>query len=360
MPVPCRPLRCSVSIPRPYFLLPVLPRFRLARLVTCLLALVLLGVPSGLLGWGYWAHPRINRAAVLALPPELRGFFYDHVDYLTEAAIVPDLRKHVIGDKAEGPRHYCDVEQFGKPLSEFARTPEAAKVAYDAVTLDKQGRLPWHIQEVFAKLTQAMKDRRKSEILLLAADLGHYLGDAHMPLHTSENHDGQLTDQKGIHALWEARLPEMFGAAYHFQAPPAAVLADPVAEVWRIIGESHAAKDTLLAVDKRIRAETGADNIFEKDAQGAVKKNRYGQPYFTKDYATRLHTALHGMVERRLRASITATANFWFTAWVNAGRPDLGSLDSDALRQASQPDLTTELRLLEQGKLVDLSSGSEF
>jgi hypothetical protein len=30
-----------------------------------------------------------------------------------------------------------------------------------------------------------------------------------MPLHTSDNHDGQLTDQR-IHSLWESRLPELF------------------------------------------------------------------------------------------------------------------------------------------------------
>ncbi len=252
------------------------------------------------------------------------------------------------------------MEQFGKPLSEFPRTPEAAKAAYDAATLDKQGRLPWHIQEVFGKLTQAMRDRRKSEILLLAADLGHYLGDAHMPLHTSENHDGQLTDQKGIHALWEARLPEMFGASYNLRVPPATLLADPVADVWRIIGESHAAKDTLLAVDKQLRAEIGADNLFEKDAQGAVRKNRYGQPYFTAQYATQLHERLHGMVERRLRASAAATANFWYTAWVQAGKPDLNRLDSDALRRASRAGLKAETKLLRKGRLVDLSASPEF
>ena len=322
--------------------------------------LALLTLPFGLLAWGYWAHPRINRAAVLALPAEMSGFFYVHADFLTEAAIGPDLRKHVIGDKTEAPRHYCDVEQFGKPLDQFPRTPDEAKVAFPATVLDARGRLPWHIQEVMIKLTEAMKERRKSEILLLAADLGHYLGDAHMPLHTSENHDGQLTDQKGIHALWEARLPELFGSGYNLRVPPAQVVADPVAEVWRIIAASYAAKDTLLRVDKQLRAEVGADNIFEKNENGALKRNRYAQPCFTQAYATRLHAALHGMVERRLRGAVSATANFWFTAWVNAGRPDLNGLDSEAQRQAAQPGLTAELRLLEQGRLVELSESNEF
>jgi len=29
------------------------------------------------------------------------------------------------------------------------------------------------------------------------------------------------------------------------------------------------------------------------------------------------------MVERRMRQSIYAVASFWYTAWVNARRPDL-------------------------------------
>jgi hypothetical protein len=32
------------------------------------------------------------------------------------------------------------------------------------------------------------------------------------------------------------------------------------------------------------------------------------------------------MVERRMRQSIYAIASFWYTAWVNAGQPDLKSL----------------------------------
>ena len=47
---------------------------------------------------------------------------------------------------------------------------------------------------------------------------------------------------------------------------------------------------------------------------------------------------LDGMVERRMRESIYAIASFWYTAWVNAGQPDLKSLvnktfDADDLKE---------------------------
>jgi Icc-related predicted phosphoesterase len=48
-----------------------------------------------------------------------------------------------------------------------------------------------------AKLTKAFKDK-KNEILFIAGDLGHYIADGHMPLHTSDNHDGQNTNQNSL------------------------------------------------------------------------------------------------------------------------------------------------------------------
>jgi hypothetical protein len=56
--------------------------------------------------WGAWGHQHINRAAVLGLPAEMRPFFYNHIDFITEQAVVPDLRKYTINDRAEFPRHY--------------------------------------------------------------------------------------------------------------------------------------------------------------------------------------------------------------------------------------------------------------
>jgi hypothetical protein len=44
---------------------------------------------------------------------------------------------------------------------------------------------------------------------------------------------------------------------------------------------------------------------------------------FTEAYAF----ALNGMVERQMKNSIKMIADFWYTAWINAGQPDLNTDD---------------------------------
>jgi hypothetical protein len=57
---------------------------------------------------GIIGHERINRAAVMALQNLADFFFYNHIDFITQESTVPDLRRNVINDKAEPPRHYFD------------------------------------------------------------------------------------------------------------------------------------------------------------------------------------------------------------------------------------------------------------
>ncbi|GAA3925821.1 zinc dependent phospholipase C family protein [Hymenobacter algoricola] len=320
----------------------------------------LLVAPSFLFAWGTWGHQRINRAAVLALPAPLRTFFYNHIDFMVEESVVPDLRKYSINDRAEFPRHFIDLEDFGPgPLSQLPQTSQAAYARYDAALLDKSGRLPWYIQDMMGKLTQAMKNGRKDDILFLAADLGHYLGDAMQPLHTSANHDGQLTGQKGVHAFFESQLVERFGKDYNFRVAEPRVI-DPVAETWRLIAQSHAAADTLLLIEKQLAAATPAAALYAVDAQGQVKKNVFNSQIHSPPYALSYHTALRHMVERQLRTATQAAANYWYTAWVNAGKPDLAALDTDYTTRSNAKNLKQELRLMQKGQFVDFSSFPEF
>src|ERR1017187_7884777 len=151
------------------------------------LLLIILSAPFFIF-WGAFGHEHINRAAVLALPKPLQIFFFNHVDFITLESTIPDLRKYTLNDKAENPRHYIDMENFGSPDT-LPKTLSEAKKHYDEKFLQQNGILPWYIEEMTDKLTKAFKEKRKTEILFIAADLGHYLGDAHMPLHTAVNHE---------------------------------------------------------------------------------------------------------------------------------------------------------------------------
>jgi hypothetical protein len=324
-----------------------------------LAAAALLVMPSLLMAWGTWGHQRVNRAAVLALPASMRTFFYNHIDFVVTEAVIPDSRKYVLNDKPEGPRHYVDLENYGEDLNAIPRASADAYAKYDAALLDKEGRLPWYVQDLLGKLTAAMKKQHKDEILFVAADLGHYIGDATQPLHTSANHDGQKTGQKGVHAFYESQLVEQFGSTYNFKLAEPKLIEDPAAEIWRVVLQSHAAADTLLAVEKKLAAATPADQVIEA-SNGQPRKNIFNSSYRTQTYTAAYHQALNRMVERQLRTAAQTTANFWYTAWVNAGKPDLTKLDTEYTTKSNEKNLKEELKLLQKGKLVDFSSFTEF
>jgi hypothetical protein len=314
------------------------------------------------LSWGTWGHQHINHAAVFALPDAMRHFFYNHIDFITEESVIPDVRKYTINDKAEFSRHFIDIEPFqpGGPADSIPLTMKDATAKYDAKFLDKNGILPWYMMEIMQKLTKAFKDKKKAEILFLAGDLGHYLGDANMPLHTSVNHNGQLTDQKGIHAFFESQLPEQFGSNYNFYTGDAVYIKDIQTEVWRIITESHQLADTLLLVERKLKSGFDAGNIYMKDSAGNILKTQYNDPIHTYEYAKAFHDALNGMVEKQLRAAVSATANFWYTAWVNAGSPDLDNLDEPELTSRNSKNYKRDYKLWKKGQLFGFKIDKEF
>lgn len=330
--------------------------FKLKRTVLTFSAI---GVAFITLSWGIFGHEHINNAAVMALPKPMQTFFYNHLDFITQESTVPDLRKYTLRDKAEGPRHYMDLENLG-PIESIPLPFDEVKKKYDDKFLADNGILPWYIQEIMTKLTKAMKDKRKTEILFLAADLAHYIGDANMPLHTSANHDGQLTNQKGIHSMWESRIPEMFGKDYNFYTGEAKYIDNVEKATWDMVKDSHSQAAVLLQVDKKLRDSFASGNIFEKDEKGNVAKNKFNDMIYSKEYVTQFHTALNGMVEKQMRKAIVSTANFWYTAWVNAGKPNLEELDSKEMTNRNKKNLKNDLKLWKIGKLFGLESENDF
>ena len=62
---------------------------------------------------------------------------------------------------------------------------------------------------------------------------------------------------------------------------------------------------------------------------------------------------LSGMVERRMIAAITEVASFWYTAWVDAGQPQLDFQNqslSDSLKTENFPIVLPDFMLGRQEK----------
>jgi len=330
------------------------------KLIHYFFVAVALGSILFLSSWGIWGHEHINRAAIFALPEDMRVFYYNHIDFITVESTGPDMHRSVYGEKAESPRHYIDIEMFGKPIDSLPRTTAEKSKVYTDSLMQKSGSLPWYIQDVMAKLTKAFKDKHKSEILLLSADLGHYLGDANMPLHTSLNYDGQLTNQTGVHSFWESRLPEKFGNSYNLNTREAKYIDDVTKETWRIIKSSHQLVDTLLAADKLVRHTLPEDKWYKKDEKGEILKTKYNTPIQSDEYAKAFHDALRGMVEEQMKSSITCVADFWYTAWVNGGKPDLSHLDDPELTEQNKALLVKDYDAWKKGKLTKMKTDAEY
>lgn len=270
-------------------------------------------------GWGFYAHRQINQMAIFTLPPPLNGFYKTHITYITEASVQADRRRFVVVE--EGPRHYIDIDHFGdSAVYTMPRNWEDAVRLYGEDTLKAYGILPWHIPVVYYRLRDAFFVRDTEAILRLSADLGHYIADAHVPLHTTKNYNGQYTGQEGIHAFWESRVPELHASQYNYWVGRATYEPDVRQRVWNAIIRSHEAVDTVLAVEKELSEKFGGEK-FSFETRGKQTVRVYSVPY-TRAY----HQALRGMVERQMRAAIKMIGDFWYSAWVDAGQPDVEML----------------------------------
>jgi len=271
--------------------------------------------------WGFWGHKRVNRMAVFTLPNEMMGFYKEHIEYLTEHAPDPDKRRYAVEGEAE--RHFIDVDHYGEyPFEMVPRKWDDAVAKYTEDTLRAYGIVPWHLEVMLARLTKAFKNRNSRRILQLSAEVGHYLGDAHVPLHTTVNYNGQLTNQKGIHGFWESRIPELYGENFDYWTGKATHISRVNDYVWQTVLDSHAALDSVLVFERELNERYPSDQKYCYETRGQQSLRMYCEAY-TLDYAT----MLDGMVERRMRKAIVGVGSFWYTAWINAGQPDLTRLD---------------------------------
>lgn len=291
--------------------------------------------------WGFLAHKQINRYAITTLPPAMFAFYKVHLTFLTEQSVHPDKRRYVV--KGEASKHFIDVEHYQDSLLDVQKLLFKQAVAkYGAKTIETHGQLPWAILHVHKQLTEAFKHKDIAKILKLSADLGHYIADAHVPLHTTQNYNGQMTGQEGIHALWETRLPALFVEQYNFFVGQATYIQDLSSYTWHIVLQSHALVEGILDLEKQLSAQYPAVAKYSFEQDGPVLKKEYSVAF-----ATMYHQALQGQVESRMQQSIKAIGNYWLTAWINAGSPTLNDCNKDLPIQEAEDALLQESTILE-------------
>lgn len=204
-------------------------RHRYAQFILCSFVLV---YSVSALAWGRRGHALICETAAYLVAAEKdpnlpSPFFKIHSYDLGYYCNVPDfIWKRPATYGKERPNHFMNLEAFERELG-----PNKTFFGHPAFLLsrkdfdekytklpDKNGRAWWRVQELYKtlldlsrklqakKLTKKEKHRLQARWLLVGGVIGHYVADLAMPLHVSENYDGESTNQKGMHHFFEERM----------------------------------------------------------------------------------------------------------------------------------------------------------
>ncbi len=301
--------------------------------------------------WGFYAHGKINYYAVFLLPPEMMVLYKPNIKFLEMHATDPDKRRYAV--KEEGARHYIDIDHYGVyPFTLLPRKWNEAVTKFSKDSILEHGIVPWHIQVMLHRLTDAFIRKDFVDIMKNSAEIGHYVSDAHVPLHTSSNHNGQLTNQRGIHGFWESRVPELLAEKqFDFFIGKADYLNDPASFIWSRILESAKASDSVLIFERELTKQFPEDKKYAFEERNGLIVKQYSSAF-----TVAFNKKLNGMIERRMRQSIYAVASFWYTAWINAGQPELQSLSKKIF---SAQDISTLDSLNENWKKGSVIIGRE-
>lgn len=286
--------------------------------------------------WGFFAHQHINRLAIFTLPPEMIFFYKTHLRYIVENSVAPDQRRYAV--KYEAPRHFIDLDAYGD--SAILKLPYFWKDAVEKFTEDsllKHGIVPWHIQLMKFQLTKAFEERDVPKILKISAEIGHYIADANVPLHTTSNYNGQKTNQVGIHGFWESRLPELFANDYDFFVGTAQYERFIAKRTWTAVKNANACLDSVLKFEQKLTVATKTSKKYSIE-----ERNGQNIKVYAKDYSKKYHDALNQQVERQMKSSIKMIGDFWFTAWIDAGQPTLSGLENFKFSEKQLQEEQTE------------------
>ena len=271
----------------------------LGRFSALLVAWLALAHP--VVAWGPAGHDLVNSWAIQTLPIEMRGFFEAHRQYLVAHANDPD--EWMKNDRYERKRHYIYLDKYGIfPFLELPHSFRQAVENYGSGRVNRDGVLPWQVGEHSLRLTDAFKARNWDQVKLEAAVLAHYVAEARSPLHVTKNFDGQLTRQTGLEDRFENRLLDRYSKFFILHPEDAVKIDDPTEYAFQTCLEAYTVLDSTVLADMRARA---------------------GLPDYTDEYFDRFYSQIGANVMRAVNEAARDAGSYWYTAWLNAGKPAL-------------------------------------
>lgn len=274
---------------------------------------VLLAAGAPASAWGRTGHRLIAELALKDLPPEVGAWLKGQERTLLEHSSDPDSWRH---DRKEGRRHYLNTEPYGGPGGVPFEVRDAIQ-KLGAASFQRHGQVPWVIQDRLRDLVEAFRRKDRPGIAVAAAVLGHYLADLHVPLHTTSNHNGQHSNQKGLHSRWESGLVERFVHRDSLAIQRAEMEPDLMRAPWQWMEESNALVSRLLEDDHR------ADRTRPKGLHGKPRGQAYWKHFWELQGPT---------VNRQLSRAGQRLAQMILYAWALAGRPALMAKPQDSPR----------------------------
>ncbi|MBI2418875.1 MAG: T9SS type A sorting domain-containing protein [Ignavibacteriales bacterium] len=253
-------------------------------------------------GWGGTGHTLINKKSTDGLPAEM-SYLKSWSAYLGSHASDADYRKN--DDPDEGVRHYIDIDFYDEFVAtgQISQSMDSMAALHGYSVVVDNGTLPWTILKTTDSLTNLLRQKDWTRAKITAADLGHYVGDGHMPLHITMNYNGQLTGQTGVHSRYESTMIDANQAQLIFTVPGATYVQNKSQYVFGFIYENYRYKDSVLKADSAAKAK----------ANGSTSSSVYKQELWARTKGFTI--MLLGNASARL-------ADLMYTAWKDAGSPD--------------------------------------
>jgi len=245
--------------------------------------------------FGSTAEQAVLLQAIETLPKQLKPFYKEH------RLEMPSLSPEATAPERGPERRFAIDRLMPFPFTDLPRTEAEMKKRYGDPGIEI-GRLPWLIEESYARLVEAYKSGDKTKILEESDALASLVAEIHNPLALTDNADGQKTGQHGLWLRFSTRLAEAMEKKLDLNPGPAVYLDDPREYVFSMLASTYVWVDNVLYLED------------------LAKRGNSG---YTEAYYDSLLKRAGPVLKDRLARAAEDVGSYWYTAWTAAGRPEV-------------------------------------